>query len=186
MYPTICLLLSSKFDELDDNIPLIRELQKILAPKVIYYDDVLKAENDVLQKLNWDLFKLTPLHFVQNLIGQGVVYSNDRLSNGKEVDDRVLKSVKKHAEFFADLLIQDYNLSISFRPSVLGIACIVCARRVNRITPEWNSLGLGELTDYEYEGEVKKCTEKLYKLYLTQLAPSLKQSADCKFSNKEN
>ena len=29
--PLVCLLLASKFDELDDNIPLIRDLQKICA-----------------------------------------------------------------------------------------------------------------------------------------------------------
>lgn len=127
-----CLLLASKFDELDDNIPLIRELQKVNSPsRIIYYDDVIKAEQSVLQRLNWDLFKLTPLHFVQNLIGQGIVFSNDKLQSGKEVDERVLKSVKKHAEFFADLLVQDYTLGASFKPSVLGISCIVCARRVN-------------------------------------------------------
>ncbi len=29
--PLTCLLLAAKFDELDDNIPLIRELQKVCA-----------------------------------------------------------------------------------------------------------------------------------------------------------
>lgn len=65
-----CVLLASKFDELDDNIPLIRELQRICArQRVIPYEDVIKCEVFVLRKMNWDLFKLTPLHFVQNLIG---------------------------------------------------------------------------------------------------------------------
>ncbi len=78
--PVACLLLAAKFDELDDNIPLIRELQKICArQRVIAYDEVIKAEVAVLSKLNWDLFKLTPMHFLQNLIGQGVVFSNDKV-----------------------------------------------------------------------------------------------------------
>ena len=78
--PCACLLLASKFDELDDNIPLIRELQKICAKqRIIAYDEVIKAEVTVLFKLNWDLFKLTPMHFLQNLIGQGIVFNNDKV-----------------------------------------------------------------------------------------------------------
>ena len=39
------MLLASKFDEVDDNIPLIRELQKVCArTRVIAYDEVIKAE----------------------------------------------------------------------------------------------------------------------------------------------
>ena len=75
-----CLLLASKFDEIDDNIPLIRDLQKVCAKqRVVGYEEMLKAEQAVLFKLNWDLFKITPMHFLQNLLGQGVVFSNDRV-----------------------------------------------------------------------------------------------------------
>jgi hypothetical protein len=72
--------MASKFDELDDNIPLIRELQKACArQRIISYDEVIKAEVTVLNKLSWDLFKLTPMHFIQNLIGQGIAFTNDKL-----------------------------------------------------------------------------------------------------------
>jgi hypothetical protein len=33
--------------------------------------------------------------------------------------------------------------------------------------PEWNAVGLEEMTDYVYDGEVKRCSEKLYKLYIS-------------------
>jgi len=63
--PVVCLLMASKFDELDDNIPLIRELQKVCArTRIIGYDEVVKGEVEVLNKMNWDLFKLAPLHFL--------------------------------------------------------------------------------------------------------------------------
>ena len=59
------MLLASKFDEVDDNIPLIRDLQKICArSRIIAYDEVIKAETEALYKMNWDLFKLAPLHFL--------------------------------------------------------------------------------------------------------------------------
>jgi len=42
---------------------------------------------------------------------------------------------------------------------VVALSCIVLARKVSRIVPEWNTVGLEELTDYTYDGEVKKCSE---------------------------
>lgn len=39
---------------------------------------------------------------------------------------------------------------------------------MSRIIPEWNTIGLEELTDYTYDGEVKKCSDKLYKAYQKQ------------------
>lgn len=65
MLPVACLLAASKFDELDDSIPLIRDLQKVCArSRIIAYDEVIKAEVEILNKMNWDLFKLAPLHFL--------------------------------------------------------------------------------------------------------------------------
>lgn len=87
-----------------------------------------------------------------------------------DVDDKTLRSVKKHSEFFVDLAIQEYELNKTFRPSVVAISSIFCARKVSKIIPEWNNTGLEELTDYTYDGEVKKCTEKLLKIYLKQFA----------------
>lgn len=80
------------------------------------------------------------------------------------VEEKTLKQVKKYAEFFADLAIQEYDLMRSFKPSVIGIAAIMCSRRVSKIVPEWNPC-LEELTDYHYVGEVKECTDKLFKTY---------------------
>jgi hypothetical protein len=114
--------------------------------------------------LNWDLFKLTPLHFIKNLIGQGIVFSNDKLVNkGQQMDERVLRSVKKHTEFFVDLAIQEYEYQAGFRPSIVAASCILCARRVSKVVPEWNP-ALEEITDFTY-GEIRVCAEKLYKTY---------------------
>ena len=82
-----CLLLASKFDELDDNIPLIREFQRIAKTKDFTYEDVTKCEVHLLRLLCWDLFKLTPLHFVQNVLGQGVVFSNDKSFGPTSIHD---------------------------------------------------------------------------------------------------
>jgi hypothetical protein len=59
---------------------------------------------------------------------------------------------------------------------------------VSRITPQWNSFGLEELTDYTYEGEVKSCTEKLLKVYEKQFNKSSQGKNESRSNrhNKEN
>ena len=76
-----CLLLASKFDEIDDNIPLISEftrahsivkdrLEAEFAGKKsklrtdLSYKDMTKCELTLLNILKWNLNTLTPLHFV--------------------------------------------------------------------------------------------------------------------------
>ena len=104
-----CLLLASKFDEIDDNIPLIEEFCKghslvrdsldsgfLLAqgdrPRLTQcrtypgMHTVQECELYMLRILCWDLNTVTPLHFVLNHLFQGVVFSNDmpvKASDGK-------------------------------------------------------------------------------------------------------
>ena len=81
------------------------------------------------------------------------------------VDDRTLKSAKKHAEFFADLAINEYDLQICFKPSIIAVSCLICARKASKIIPEWNTKGFEQLTDYTYDGDILVCTEKLLMIY---------------------
>lgn len=48
---------------------------------------------------------------------------------------------------------------------MITVSSIVLGRRVAKIFPEWNAVGLEELTDYTYDGEIKRCTDKLFSLY---------------------
>lgn len=59
---------------------------------------------------------------------------------------------------------------MNYRPSIVALACIICARQVSKIVPEWNKNGLEELTDYTFEGEIKYCAEKLFKVYEKQFS----------------
>ena len=103
-----CLLLASKFNEIDDNIPLIEEfckghgivrdsldsgnlaghatnrrpqLQGGLSRTYPSADEVESCEKYLLGMLEWDLNSVTPLHFVQSYLAQGAqLLSNDRFA----------------------------------------------------------------------------------------------------------
>ena len=67
----------------------------------------------MLNVLNWNLNTLTPLHFVQNYVYQGIVFSNDTLAqsdnstspdrNGqtKIPGKKTLQKVKRYVDYFA-------------------------------------------------------------------------------------
>ena len=57
--------------------------------------------------------------------------------------------MRKYSEFFVDLAAQMHEMR-RFPPSVVALACILCARKVNNVSPVWSSC-LQELTSYEYE-----------------------------------
>ena len=66
-------MLASKFDELDDRIPLIREIQK-LAKFEFSYKECKLEEEVVLNQLNWNLNVITPMHALSSIVGMGIIF----------------------------------------------------------------------------------------------------------------
>ena len=123
------LLLASKFDEIDDNIPLIQEMTKghslvrdsldsgfLLSqtkdrPRLTKnrsypgFHAIQRCELYFLRVLSWDLNSITPLHFVHNHLYQGVLFTNDTLLNvgGSPSDHqrKALQKVRRHIDYFA-------------------------------------------------------------------------------------
>jgi len=74
-----CLILSCKFVERDDDIPLIEDMMRAsnLGRKTITYEQVIKNEFAICKELGWNLNQVTPYHFIKNYISQGIIYTSD-------------------------------------------------------------------------------------------------------------
>ena len=60
-----CLLLASKFYEIDDNLIMISDLQKEMKNVCTLPDqDILRTEIEILNRFNWNLLYSLPLDFV--------------------------------------------------------------------------------------------------------------------------
>jgi len=160
----MCLLLASKYDELDDHIPMVRDFQK-LSRYLFTHKECLIEEEAILTGLNWSLMSITSMHFLQSLLGMGVVFEDDRQgSKLSQIDEHSLMQVRKFSEFFIDFCAKHWAFQ-SYRPSVLAVSAIVCARLVNKIYPLWNNK-LSELTNYKFVKDgIKSCFEKIFSLY---------------------
>ncbi|CAI2362830.1 unnamed protein product [Moneuplotes crassus] len=78
-----CLLLASKFDEIDYNLPsfnYLRSSQKLSQFWVGFqWADYVEFERTVIDLLNWNCDQMTPYHFLQTLISQGILLSHERV-----------------------------------------------------------------------------------------------------------
>jgi hypothetical protein len=73
-----------------------------------------------------------------------------------------LKYVRKYADFFAELCLQEYAFQ-KFHPSVLAAAVVAAARRAVKIDPIWNG-ELEALTSYD-EQAIYPAYKSLYAYY---------------------
>lgn len=77
-----CVFVASKFDELDNNIPFLKDFIK--AAKFMFkYDEIIQEEKRLCELFNWQLLVLSPLHFVYSLLSMGVIFDDDKYKNDK-------------------------------------------------------------------------------------------------------
>ena len=101
----------------------------------ISYEDMIRAEKEALQILQWELLQSTPRAFVQNLLYMGVVVAEEKTIEGCKIDEARLEKVRANAYGFCLEAIQDYDLKSTFSPQVIGLSCIQASRRLNLLPP---------------------------------------------------
>jgi hypothetical protein len=152
-YALTILIISAKFDEYDDLIPLYKEYRKMQRYKL--NEDTLKiTEKNFLNHLDWNLNVVTPNHLASIILGQGIVFENDRVlrynSENEEnedllktcneaiqkVDEKTLRDVHRQVYDFIDLSIfcklsflPSGNPVLPYRASIVTASCILCARK---------------------------------------------------------
>ena len=190
------LLLASKFDEIDDNIPLIQELSKghslvrdsldsgfLLSqskdrPRLTKnrsypgFHAIQRCELYLLRVLCWDLNTITPLHFVQNHLYQGILFTNDRLIASNTDDYRkALQKVRRHVDYFAQQAIkQEFMLSKIYSDQTVAAAIIFSARKASKVVENaWNEPAFRQMFGIQQAvtsvTEIHECFNVLYKVY---------------------
>lgn len=80
LYGVTLLMLASKYDEIDDNIPFIRNFRAVSSKANFSWDQVTGCETRILNYLNWDLVSLSPENFTTALLSFGIVFSEDNIA----------------------------------------------------------------------------------------------------------
>ncbi|CAH0477246.1 unnamed protein product [Peronospora belbahrii] len=161
-----CLRLALKFLGTEEELPPMAEFWE-MGNRMYSFDEINDTEADIFQKLGWRLMGVTPLHFLQYYMDQTVLFANDRLL-GSELVDEAHEYYCKYAEFFVDLVLQEYALQV-YRPSVVAAAILVASRKALDVTPLWRD-ELSVLTGYD-ENQVTPCFKAVWEHFEATFGP---------------
>lgn len=161
LYAVCCLSVAAKYEEAECNMPMISELADA-AEISLTTPIVTRGELDLVQnRLQWDVSRVTAMHFLGYYTSQGVTMPDDTCQ-GRRLVEKVVTYMNKYVDFFANLCQQDYQFQ-RYRPSHIAAAAVLAARRALCIKPLWRD-ELSELTGYTVE-DIVECGEELWNLY---------------------
>ena len=102
----VWLLMASKLDEIDYNLPSFDYILNHMKNSKFWINYSLRfSKNDyifyekfVLKKLNWNLSQITPYHFLQALLSQGVIFNHEKRIVEKNLGNDFSNIVESDAE----------------------------------------------------------------------------------------
>ncbi|NWI18754.1 CCNJL protein, partial [Crypturellus soui] len=157
-----CLLLASKFEEKEDRVPKLEQLNNLVymlsVNVILNKEDLLKMELLLLDNFNWNLCLPTPAHYIDYYLFASV--GENDLHNGWPIASltKVKTFLEKYAYYFLDFSVQDHAFLL-FRPSVIAAACVCASRICMQISPAWTTQ-LELLTSYSWE-HLAQCIEMM-------------------------
>ena len=110
IFTTTCFLIASKYDEIDDQLVFINDVQKyyekIQEFKGIIpnYNDIVDCERFVLQYFGWDLGFILPIHFVEMFLANGVLYEIEQNKNIIKTKETASKISKRCYEILGEMI----------------------------------------------------------------------------------
>ncbi|CAM9968359.1 unnamed protein product, partial [Ectocarpus fasciculatus] len=161
LYAVCCLSIAAKYEEAECNMPMISELADATEMSLTT-SIVTRGELDLVQnRLEWDVSRVTAMHFLGYYTSQGVTAPDDTCQ-GRRLVEKVVTYMNKYVDFFANLCQQGYQFQ-RYKPSHIAATAILAARRALCIKPMWRD-ELTELTGYKLE-DISDCGEDLWSFY---------------------
>lgn len=84
MVLTTCFLIASKYDEIDDQLVFINDVQKYYKALGFNknntnptYHDIVETERMLMHFFDWDLGFVMPIHYVEMFLANGVLFQSE-------------------------------------------------------------------------------------------------------------
>ena len=128
------LIKIAKYDELDKNIPYLKDFQKNVNNE--FNIKALKdCENEIIRKLNWNLKRTIPIHFIYFMISIGFIFKNDKILN-KEITFEDLQKIEYNFNNLINITIKSPEMK-KFSPFIIGISFIAALRAMSCLDLLW-------------------------------------------------
>jgi len=163
---TACISVAAKYEEAEEHCPPIPDLLILTKLNQAGHTSLSfrDGESEVLRYLGWRLRAIPPLHIIGYFLAKGATFQNDSWQD-RALIEKIPKYVKKYAEFFCNLTLQEYAFQ-QYLPSQLAAAILLASRVALQLQPRWRP-ELTRLTGYE-ESEIKVVFNHVWSYYEEQ------------------
>ncbi|KFP18699.1 Cyclin-J, partial [Egretta garzetta] len=157
-----CLLLASKFEEKEDSVPKLEQLNSLGCMTnmnlVLTKQNLLHMELLLLETFQWNLCLPTAAHFIDYYLSIAV-HETDLHDGWPMVClEKTKLYMAKYADYFLEVSLQDHAF-LNYAPSLVATACVASSRIILRLSPTWPAR-LHHLTAYSWDFLVP-CIERL-------------------------
>lgn len=145
---TACISVAAKYEEAEEHCPPIPELLRLTKLQNAGHTSLSfrAGELEVLRYLGWQLRAIPPIHIIGYFLSKGATFVDDSWQ-GRELIEKIPRYVKKYADFFCNLTLQDYSFQ-RYLPTQLSAAILLASRVALQLEPRWRP-ELVALTGYE-------------------------------------
>lgn len=173
LFATACITVAAKYEEAEEHCPHIPDLLQMTKLNESGHNSLSfrDGEVEVLRHLRWTLRAVPALHVIGYFLEKGATFVDDTWQ-GRALIEKIPKYIKKYADFFCNLTLQDYSFQ-QYLPSQLAAAILMASRVALNVEPRWRP-ELISLTSYE-EAVVTPIFDHVWKYYCEQF-PDRKRS----------
>jgi hypothetical protein len=163
---TACISIAAKYEEAEEHCPPIPELLRLTKLVTAGHTSLSfrEGELEVLRHLGWKLRAVPPIHFCGYFLSKGATFEDD-IWQGRALIEKIPKYVKKYADFFCNLTLQEYSFQ-KYLPSLVAAAVILASRVALQLEPRWRP-ELIKLTGHE-EHEIMETFHHIWSYYEEQ------------------
>lgn len=163
---TACISVAAKYEEAEEHCPPIPDLLRLTKLSNAGHTPLSFREGElvVLRYLNWQLRAVPSIHIIGYFLSKGATFCDDTWQ-GRALIEKIPKYVKKYADFFCNLTLQEYSFQ-QYLPSHLAAAILMASRVALQIEPRWRP-ELTRLTGYE-EVEITELFHSVWSYYEEQ------------------
>jgi Cyclin, N-terminal domain/Cyclin, C-terminal domain len=163
---TACITVAAKYEEAEEHCPQIPDLLHLTKLSNAGHTSLSFRDGEVmvLRFLQWRLRAFPPLHVVGYYLSKGVCFEDDTWQE-RSLIEKIPRYIKKYAEFFCNLTLQDYSFQ-QYLPTTLAAAILLASRVALQVEPRWRP-ELVRLTGYE-EVEIVEVFHHVWEYYEEQ------------------
>lgn len=118
---------------MDENIPLIRDLQRyytrVLPTSVTVpsFEEIVECERSLMHFFKWDLMVVTPTLILKLLLANGIFFDNEDVPAHLQIE--VVHKLYSRVSILLEAMVKDLNHFRDKNPSLFSAAIVYAARK---------------------------------------------------------